>query len=96
MQEEEIDLTRTERSMLAEVADWHRGAHETFRLTKGAKAGIYSCHSCFTYNGRGVLVELTEAEALLFNRHMTFPASLADLMDLPRRVRVAKLLSLIE
>ena len=41
------------------------------------------------------MVELTNAEALLFDSHVTFPATRADLEDLPRRLRVAKLLALI-
>ena len=79
--------------MLAEVADWHRNAHHERTLIKCLKNGWYR----FKYEDceLGMVVELTEAEAVIFDRHVTCPARLADLEDLPRRLRVAKLLALI-
>ena len=89
-------IARTiERTMLAEVADWHRSADDNFTLIKALKLGIYSFKFDAAPDAMRLVVGLTEAEAAIFNRHVTCPARLSDLLDLPRRLQVAKLHALV-
>ena len=83
--------------LLAEVATWTTGSELDFVLTKCAAPGFYNCrlHGLEAHADLPLLLELSLAEAVIFNQHMTFPATRADLEDLPQRLRVAKLRELI-
>lgn len=86
-----------EYTLLAEVATWTTGSELDFVLTKCAAPGFYNCrlHGLEAYADLPLLLELSPAEAAIFNQHMTFPATRADLEDLPQRLHVAKLRELI-
>jgi hypothetical protein len=81
--------------MLEEVASWTRGAHEDFTVWKVSNNGEYCCQFARAIGKMRVMIELNQDEATIFNRHMRFPATRADLEELPRRLTIAKLQALI-
>ena len=82
--------------MLAEIANWAVGTKLDFVITKCATLGFYRCQLHEQDGGFRVLLELSPAEAAIFNCHMNFPARKADLDDLPQRLRISKLRLLMD